>query len=425
MSDNLIPDVYRSDHLFLLIGTNPLPNYVVARLLAQRNATVYLLHSDGAEGSPSTKGIAEQLEISLCKKRPDVTVVLRGISDSDSLKIEDTVERIMQHIYDKNSQASVGLNYTGGTKPMAIHSYRVLERKFPHTVFSYLDPRKLALRIDGRGAQGLQLFYLVKEDGLLRAVGMSLSELASLHGYTLPETRKTPEHPDLYRALVEVHSNKQSFHEWRGRYDKKSKSKGWLRTRPLEKLPTRDAYPHLDPIIEAFDTLCGGKGCGTPELIARLFGFDSLDSCHKWFNGGWLEEYTLKAVKTAAIANGKIHSYGINLKPKPPANRPDDANFELDVAVMLGYQLFAISCIATEHANAETKKHLFEVFVRARQLGGDEARIGLVCCVEDPTKLRDQVAREWDAKGKIWVFGRSALHDLESEIKLWFETANP
>ena len=87
MTDFPIPEEYRSDFLFLLVGTNPLPNYVAARLLAQPDATVYVLHSDG-EGSPSTKPIAQQLETCLYEIRPDLDIKVRGISETNNIRIK-------------------------------------------------------------------------------------------------------------------------------------------------------------------------------------------------------------------------------------------------------------------------------------------------------------------------------------------------
>ena len=53
------------------------------------------------------------------------------------------------------------------------------------------------------------------------------------------------------------------------------------------------------------------------------------------------------------------------------------------------------------------KQKLFEAQLRAGQLGGDEARIALVCCYDYPT---DQLKKELDFvikdDAKIEVFGR-------------------
>jgi hypothetical protein len=42
-----IPENYKVDHLFLLVGENPLPNYVAARLLLNDKGTIYLVHTTG------------------------------------------------------------------------------------------------------------------------------------------------------------------------------------------------------------------------------------------------------------------------------------------------------------------------------------------------------------------------------------------
>jgi hypothetical protein len=43
-----MPDLseYKAEHLFLLIGKNPLPNYVAAKLLIKRGAKVCFVYSE-------------------------------------------------------------------------------------------------------------------------------------------------------------------------------------------------------------------------------------------------------------------------------------------------------------------------------------------------------------------------------------------
>jgi hypothetical protein len=164
---------------------------------------------------------------------------------------------------------------------------------------------------------------------------------------------------------------------------------------------------------------------GDPVLVAKQIGFDKLDSCHTWFTGHWLEDYTYDAlVQIAGELN--IQSIGIDLKPKlmPWADEQKLKYFQLDVAAMVGYQLFVISCIASEKPGGNTKQHLFEAFVRARQLGGDEARVGLACCVQNPEPLKLELEREWDAAGQLKVFGRRDLPRLAASLKKWIRTAN-
>ena len=53
MSTVGIPEERRSDHLFLLMGENPVPNWVAARLLLREGGLAHLLHSAGSEPRPA------------------------------------------------------------------------------------------------------------------------------------------------------------------------------------------------------------------------------------------------------------------------------------------------------------------------------------------------------------------------------------
>ena len=148
---------------------------------------------------------------------------------------------------------------------------------------------------------------------------------------------------------------------------------------------------------------------------AQAAGLKHAGHLAEWLDGKWLEHYTLGAFQQVAD-QCKIHNYGMNLEPI------GEPKFEFDVAAMRGYQLFAISC-TTEHEVGRCKLKLFEAYLRARQLGGDEARVGLVCCYGNPDYLRHQVERAWDAQGKVRVFGRADLPTLPASLVDWFNTA--
>ena len=96
--------------LILLIGTNPLPNYVVASHFLNVNPNlerVWLIYSETNHliGQQGTKNVDRY---------------------------------ILRHLPQK---AKVHLNYTGGTKAMAVHVYRALESDRRDATFSYLDAR--------------------------------------------------------------------------------------------------------------------------------------------------------------------------------------------------------------------------------------------------------------------------------------------
>lgn len=161
---------------------------------------------------------------------------------------------------------------------------------------------------------------------------------------------------------------------------------------------------------------------------------DEIEFC-KWLSGTWLESALLSALQNCP-QELHLKEWYMDLKLKA-----GDTKFQFDVVAIRGYQLFAFSC-TTESAGHENdkerrgifnsrlesgpgrgllKQKLFEAYVRARQMGGDEACVALVCCMEqeEADKLQEEVRRDISPEGRIRVFGRECLADLTGNITDW------
>ena len=145
----------------------------------------------------------------------------------------------------------------------------------------------------------------------------------------------------------------------------------------------------------------------------------------EWLDGKWLEYHALSLLLELREKKENdedycgVHDCGMGIKPKVEADRTE---FDVDLGVMQGHRMFAISCTtdATPHL---CKLKLFEAYERARNMGGDETFVGLICLVKDARKLEKKMGRSWDATGKIKVFGRDDLHKLREKLIKWFKTA--
>jgi Domain of unknown function (DUF1887)/CRISPR-associated protein (Cas_Cas02710) len=376
---------YKSDYLFLLIGTNPLPNYVVYHLLAKPSSHIIFVHTSRTD--QLTNNLITVLNI------PSERWTKIPVDESNSRDIYTKINE-----YSKGKQ-KIGLNYTGGTKAMAVHAYKAVLDANPNSVFSYLDARSLKLVIDERGSSS-------KRIPVSASVKPTIEELFALHGYSINYCEREAFMPDVCKILGgEI---VRSFREWCDKNLRSPHSKQIIKKSELKNVRL--------PVNPPFENLASFWGkCKTLGELAEKWGM-RVDELAKWFDGKWLEHYTLLAFQEVA-KECEIHDHILGAQF-------NNNKFELDVAVLKGYELFVISC-TTMDKKAAVKQKLFEAYVRGQQLGGDEAKIGVVCFASEtssdarPERIRKEIEEEWHLDDKFRVFGAEQIPNLSMHLKEW------
>ena len=375
-----IPCEYQTDNLFLLVGTNPLPNLVAANLLVKPGGTVHLVCS------ADTTVVARRLEEVLTGQCSVSGIRKIEVRETDALDIENKVRSAA-----RSSHGTIGLHYTGGTKTMAVHAYRAVEREMACAdsppVFSYLDAGSFELRIGPSWREKVLLH-----------VEPALGDLLALHGITLK--RGSPKHEvvlaDTANALARAApgDGMRSWREWCTRVLRAKGHDGrrWRKTRDL--LSVRLPLPAEPPLRDAAAALKLELGLpadaedlplNPSEFATWPFPRPESRYLCQWLDGIWLEHCVLSQIQAVA-GSCQLHDCAMSLETdriSPPA-------FEFDVAALRGYQLFGMSC-TTSGQKGLCKQKLFEVYIRARQLGGDEARVGLVSGYGDPAALEGEM----------------------------------
>ncbi|MGC1396645.1 MAG: hypothetical protein WA828_20480, partial [Coleofasciculaceae cyanobacterium] len=347
-------DDYKVDHLFLLIGENPLPNYVAARLLLNQGGTPYLVYTTGTEKP------AKHLQTILSNEPIGLkTAQLVPLNDgeADAYQIQKAIRSKLESIKD----GKIGLNYTGGTKAMSVHAYRAVFSKEPDTVFSYLDPRRLEMCIDRENGDRIRI--KVKPESL----EVKLAKLFQIHGLELKsKPTKEAQLPELAAGLATVFKDENQAKRWFDWYynvfcenARKKRNGNWgdwksqtslieLAT-PLEKVPQE--------ILTAFcqEKFVTSDNKLSLKQVQNQNTFTKLEHFCKYLDGLWLEHYVLQQVKNIAEKNS-IKDYGLNFEVPLTGTRN---GFEFDVAFTRGYQLFAIS-VSTTSKRDLCKNKLFE-----------------------------------------------------------------
>jgi len=370
------------DYLCLLVGTNPLPNLVVAeyflknKLLAKE---IFLIHSEMTPFHNGTLQEAERLNDIISEKYPSIKVNKVSISNINQAKIikREVKEKIIERIPIKSS---IHLNYTGGTKAMGIHVYNTFKdaQKFKAS-YSYLDAREYMIVDDDNGKI---------TDDLRDSVHITFDKMITLHGF-----KRANQDPDTSAFINTIEMFKKFINENRiEEFYKSYKREIFLDKRGNLASRFNDLKNNFQKnninntvtngiFLEIIKTL--------PEEV-RLFddegNFQSpkdenIGKSLRYIDGAWFEDYVYSILK-----NNMPDKY---IQKNWEIKKPEWSNqkFEIDVLVINGYQLIGISCTTSDRKSI-CKSKGFEMLLRCRQIGGDEAKAVLL------TKIKKDKAEE-------------------------------
>ncbi|NEP57873.1 MAG: hypothetical protein F6K31_12755 [Symploca sp. SIO2G7] len=429
---------YQVDHLFLLIGENPLPNYVAAKTLLAKGGKPYLVFTE------HTKEPAERLQGIL--DLGDNEKVFLDNNESNAWEIKKRIREKIKEIQDNRDNVQFGLHYTGGTKAMAVHAYQALlqprledatYKLNPEPIFSYLDSRQLKMLID-------QQSNPIPLDIPKELLDFSLDKLFKLHGFMLSKPPKTEvTFCELVEAIVKHRAEWQNWcHDVLRLEARKKKELGAVTNanNEVEKIfelvgwknatELRNISLYIQELPQEINEIMKHKNLVDTKEDLSINKIEEADiipkpkqknkypgEICKWLEGVWLEDYVLGRIeKIKNEHNGLIDDFGMSFDFDKKSNI---AEFEFDIAFLRGYQLFAISC-TTDTKPALCKLKLFEAYRRAKQLGGDEARVALVCfcCAANTKKVKDDfLAQVNDPKVKI--FGINDIDSIFDSMKKW------
>ncbi len=377
---------YQTDTLFMLIGENPLPNYVAARLLLKPGGKLYLVHT------PGTQDVAQSLRRVL-----DMPHTLLPIKRLNVGELDQVLKKGLGM-----AAGTIGLHYTGGTKIMAAHAYQAVkaERGFD-AVYSYLDAESSQLVIEP-GKDEVPAGPV----RVLDYLDITLEQIMAMHGEPAPAAFQSE--PRLSAPASEI-ARSAGVLAWQG-YCATADLKRWDGRAWRD---IRDELVDADIPAKIIDRLEAALHPAQPVYLddmaeAAGLGYDR-DDVIAWLRQGWLVDWTLTRVKAGGYP---YHARNLGM---------EDSDFAIDVALMHSYKLVALCCAATPTFE-EAKARFLDTYVHARRLGGDDVCVGLVCLADDVDLWQTRLQRRWDTRGdRMRVFGQEALADLTSALQDWLE----
>ncbi|MDD4570217.1 MAG: hypothetical protein PHE70_08855 [Tepidanaerobacteraceae bacterium] len=388
--------------LVVLIGTNPLPNYVVIKYFLQKNENlkrIWLIYSEKNEPIQSgTRELADNIEHEIKDEFEDELEKLGRSIEFKQVVLSNvgSAQEIMRNLKgsldsDSLKESKVHLNYTGGTKSMAVHTYKYFYEIFKGKCsFSYLDGRDFRLKYDEGN---------IATDDLRKIVGISLDSLYRLHGCKPSGQQNNPDYQEAIEKFKEIiyEGKLKEFFNWKNKNIQRilceksdTKEKGpfsnqnkLFSDQDIEQLKkdTEEVIPEI--FYKLLKTLPSKKAILNDGKQKDGMKFKIVD----FLNGKWLELYVYDII-TSGIENDKklreMSDKGlIVIKNNQEIKRHNSVKpFEIDVMILNGYQVCGISC-TTSSTQGECKNKGFEIMHRTKQMGGDEARSILITCLSD------------------------------------------
>jgi len=370
-------DDRRVDHLLLLVGSNPLPNYL-STLVLKPSRSVRLLYTG------ETEEVMQRLQSVLKSKGFSVQTRAMGEA-SNTNDIRSALNDVLEKL--RREEGVIHLNYTGGTKVMAAHARMAFkEQQSEDGQASYLYERKGLLIFDNGDAMDVKGTRLTLEDILNLHGVQKTSETESPN----PDGKSLPTKADackvasavLARETPQLATRLYGIHRKNGRRRPFSEA----RENPVnleERVGLRLSVSLL-PVEENWNRRRYEKWC-------------------EFLEGTWLELWVGNLIKEL-VDNGDTVHVGVNCQR-------GGRQFEVDLLIIRGPRLYLVSCTTAAKISL-CKSKLFEVALRARQLGGDLARSALVCLLHGGDdrglfidQLRLDIKDSWDAPNTPEAFG--------------------
>lgn len=414
--------------LVLLIGTNPLPNFVVAKYFLENNRNlkhIWLIHSEKNQNQAGTDVQANCLEKVLheqykSKKEKLFPLKKRALSNVSNAKLifDDVNTKFISQLSRENT---VHLNYTGGTKAMGIHVYRAIEQENKKSLgksYSYLDGRNFQIVNDANK---------IITDNLRDKISIDFKTLIELHGFFRCNNEKSDVDftgtIEAFKNLINEGKLDQYYSE-KGGYNRilfENKDKPGELAKEVKKLKIEElnAFTPNDVFASIIDSMPEGYRLFQNKKFVAPATNNPCKNAIKFLDGGWFEEYVFTIFKDALNSsytidkNWEIKKEGWN------------TYFELDVIILKGYQLIGVSC-TTSNNKSECKNKGFEIIHRTSQIGGDEAKAILVTsmCSEQKKTLEEELKVETGStSANILVLGKDDWREdiFKEEINIFLK----
>lgn len=344
--------------LILLVGSNPLPNYVAA--LYFQPANIHFFYTS------ATKSVKCNLAAALADHGGFQPANLQ----SHYLQDHALAATLKEDFDSARIPEGAHLHYTGGTKAMAVHLHAAWAAHCGTSGgASYLD-----------GARPRIIF----DSGLIEEImtpALGLTAIAELHGVAnlssgYRRDNGVPTDDDAKAMAVAVARDRN------------------LQYRLFYSVPEYRKKP-----LEFSFANCGlpGNVRLSRSAVSKPDGAALSGIWSGFLRGEWLDHWVAVLLRESGVFDEVVFNV---------EGFRSGRQMQIDAIGIKGHRLFLVSC-TTSSEPARCKTKAFEASIRAAQFGGGLARSAEVCLLEgDPlANVRNDLALFWEDQSETKIFG--------------------
>jgi len=379
--------------LVLLVGTNPLPVYVVSAFFLLEDYRPEKLENIWFIFTDQTENYKYNIERLLSKKFSEQFQKIKGEDFFKSIRLDskDSATQIRDRLTERlselqnKSNRKVHLNYTGGTKAMGVHSYLAINKLFgDNAEFSYLSADNFKINLETFNNPKVitipQNLYDLRE-----YISLNLEDIMALHSLERASDDQLFEgviNNEYLTDLIENDNLDEFFNKDDGYHSnlfRLDNGKLIEKQRQLSELyPKGNKIKLPSKVASFFDCMPDHLKLVKDDCsINYELTNKQVKEAVKFIDGIWLEHYLFNNLDKHIDKNKVKIDSGRKI-----SNTNWGTSFELDILLLFGYQFIGIS-VTTSKDTKICKSKGFEILQRSKQLGGDEAKSILITLLDN------------------------------------------
>ncbi|MGL4874833.1 MAG: hypothetical protein ACRC30_09315 [Clostridium sp.] len=398
-------------NLFVIIGTNPMPNVIAIDQRVEKGGKVVFIGTESLKVNSSN--LSEIIKEAFIEEELDVETIY-----VDALDDKNVYEEVLKKA--ETLEGSIELNYTGGTKAMSSGAYDAFRKLKRKKYLSYVDTPREELIIEYIDEENNQRLYLEKaleKDRFNKRYGLNM--ILRIHGIKGENVHKNELLKEESIELFEMFE-KGSIEEKRGIIESLEEIDKFLNNyRKNVSKENMDENYVKEGLEEKLKGLYGEQSTNKIiETLKKVYKND-LNKYRKYLIGENLEIY-FDNVLSKLQKQGDIDEYFWSYVEK---NKEKKDKFEIDFIIKKGYKIGLISVTMCDYEEAIRNKGN-EAKIRARQLAGDKTEALLIAFYEGCTEIEEELDKGRNYNGKTKIIGINNFYNMEQKLKEWIKNDN-